>query len=156
MLNHTSALIRFYFEGDVLSRCLLIMSKNLSESTRTKLKVAIAKMELFLNNHSLAGLNKENDSAMDDFLPGVFIRYKTFACLLRSGLREIGSEPAAPEFQCRLCRKKCCMRFITAVSTVFFYPRNECYSEDGRYAYTGQDAIRFRKKAGARGKGFND
>ncbi|MBM7565668.1 hypothetical protein JOC55_002614 [Paenibacillus sacheonensis] len=28
----------------------------------------------------------------------------------------------------------------------FFYPKNECYSEDGRYAYTGQDAIRFRKK----------
>jgi hypothetical protein len=28
----------------------------------------------------------------------------------------------------------------------FFYPKNECYSEDGRYAYTGQDAIRFRIK----------
>jgi hypothetical protein len=28
----------------------------------------------------------------------------------------------------------------------FFYPKHECYSEDGRYAYTGQDAIRFRKK----------
>ena len=28
----------------------------------------------------------------------------------------------------------------------FFYPKNECYSEDGRYAYTGQDAIRFRVK----------
>ncbi|MNL65397.1 hypothetical protein D3C87_1897260 [compost metagenome] len=28
----------------------------------------------------------------------------------------------------------------------FFYPKNESYSEDGRYAYTGQDAIRFRKK----------
>lgn len=28
----------------------------------------------------------------------------------------------------------------------FFYPKNECYSEDGRYAYTGQDAIRFRYK----------
>lgn len=27
----------------------------------------------------------------------------------------------------------------------FFYPKNESYSEDGRYAYTGQDAIRFRK-----------
>ncbi|CAH1204413.1 hypothetical protein PAECIP111891_02502 [Paenibacillus allorhizoplanae] len=35
--------------------------------------------------------------------------------------------------------------YHTCVNT-FFYPKNECYSEDGRYAYTGQDAIRFRKK----------
>jgi hypothetical protein len=28
----------------------------------------------------------------------------------------------------------------------FFYPKNESYSEDGRYAYKGEDLIRFRKK----------
>jgi hypothetical protein len=31
----------------------------------------------------------------------------------------------------------------------FFYPQNESYSEDGRYAYTNRDAIRFRKKFNA-------
>ncbi|MFD2116100.1 DUF3907 family protein [Paenibacillus yanchengensis] len=32
------------------------------------------------------------------------------------------------------------------VVNLFFYPTHESYTEDGRYAYSGQDAIRFRYK----------
>jgi hypothetical protein len=40
--------------------------KNVCDSTRTKLKETTAKMELFLNQHSLSLLNVENDPAMDE------------------------------------------------------------------------------------------
>lgn len=119
--------------------------KNLCESSRTKLKVAIAKMELFLNNCSLANLNAENDDAMDEFYRGYLSDTRHLLVFSEVAYEKLGVSLRRPTFNTEFAEKALYEVYHSCVNS-FFYPRNECYSEDGRYAYTGQDAIRFRKK----------
>jgi hypothetical protein len=119
--------------------------KNLCESTRTKLKEAIAKMELFLNTHSLAQLNVENDPAMDEFYRGYLSDTRHLLVFCEVGYEKLGIALRRPNFNVEYGEKVLYDVYHNCINN-FFYPKNECYSEDGRYAYTGQDAIRFRKK----------
>ncbi|MEW9701627.1 YpuI family protein [Paenibacillus sp. SI8] len=119
--------------------------KNICDSTRTKLKETTAKMELFLNQHSLNQLNVENDPAMDEFYRGYLQDTRHLLVFCEVAYEKLGVCLRRPTFNVDFSEKVLYEVYHTCVNT-FFYPKNECYSEDGRYAYTGQDAIRFRKK----------
>lgn len=119
--------------------------KNLCETTRTKLKVAIAKMELFLNHYSLPQLLTENDPAMDEFYRGYLSDTRHLLVFCEVSYEKLGVSLRRPNFNEDFAERSLYDIYHNCVNG-FFYPQNECYSEDGRYAYTGQDAIRFRKK----------
>lgn len=120
--------------------------KQLCEVSRDRLKYAIEKLELFLNEYTLPQLVPEYaDIEAVSF-------YKGFLTDLRHTL--VFSEDCHERLGVALRRANFDERFAERVLydvyhqcvNAFYYPKNECYSEDGRYAYTGQDAIRFRMK----------
>lgn len=119
--------------------------KALCESTRTKLKEAIAKMEVFLNENSLKTLNTEEDPAMDEFYRGYLQDTRHLLVFSEVAYEKLGNTLRRPQFNQDFAERTLYEVYHNCI-TNFFYPKNECYSEDGRYAYTGQDAIRFRKK----------
>jgi hypothetical protein len=119
--------------------------KNLCESTKTKLSEAIAKMEQFLNEHSLQQLNTDVDSTMEDFYKGYLSDTRHLLVFSEVAYEKLGVSLRRPSFNVEYAEKVLYEVYHSCVNN-FFYPKNECYSEDGRYAYTGQDAIRFRKK----------
>ncbi|MCR8641958.1 YpuI family protein [Paenibacillus sp. N1-5-1-14] len=119
--------------------------KNICESSRARLKDSIDKMEQFLNHHSLSQLNVENDPAMDEFYRNYLQDTRHLLVFCEVSYEKLGVALRRPTFNTDYAEKALYDVFHSCVSS-FFYPKNECYSEDGRYAYTGQDAIRFRKK----------
>lgn len=119
--------------------------KELSELTRKKLKGAIEIMELFLNSHSLPQLNTENDPDMEEFYKGYMADTRYLLVFSDVSYEKLGVSLRRPVFNEEHAEKILYEAYHNCVNA-FFYPKNECYSEDGRYAYTGQDAIRFRKK----------
>jgi hypothetical protein len=119
--------------------------KSLCESTRTKIKEAIAKLELFLNHHSIDQLVDEDDQALDEFYRGYLSDLRHLLVFSEVAYEKLGISLRRPNFNVEYAEKILYDVYHNAVNN-FFYPKNECYSEDGRYAYTGQDAIRFRKK----------
>ncbi len=119
--------------------------KTLCETTRAKLSEAIAKMEQFLNGHSLQQLNTDNDEAMEEFYKGYLSDTRHLLVFTEVAYEKLGVALRRPNFNVDYAEKVLYDVYHSCVNS-FFYPKNECYSEDGRYAYTGQDAIRFRKK----------
>lgn len=119
--------------------------KSLSESTRTKLREAIAKLELFLNQQNLSQLNEQEDPAMDEFYRGFLSDMRHLSVFSEVSYEKLGICLRRPNFNENYAEKVLHDVYYNCVNN-FFYPSHECYSEDGRYAYTGQDAIRFRKK----------
>jgi hypothetical protein len=119
--------------------------KNVCESTRNKLKNAVAKMELFLNTHSLDQLNVEGESETAEFYRGYLSDTRHLIVFSEVSIEKLGVSLRRANFNVEYAEKALYDTYHSCVNC-FFYPKNECYSEDGRYAYTGQDAIRFRKK----------
>ncbi|CAG7620221.1 YpuI family protein [Paenibacillus allorhizosphaerae] len=119
--------------------------KNVCETTRTKLSEAIGKMETFLNGHALQQLNTDNDEAMEEFYKGFLTDTRHLLVFCEVAYEKLGVALRRPNFNVDYSEKVLYEVYHNCVNS-FFYPKNECYSEDGRYAYTGQDAIRFRKK----------
>ncbi|WP_058301866.1 DUF3907 family protein [Gorillibacterium timonense] len=122
--------------------------KNLCESARVKLKEAISKMELFLNRNSLEQLvqgSGEADPAMEDFYRDYLQDTRHLLVFSEVLFEKLGVSLRRAQFQEDHAERNLYDAYHQCVNR-FFYPKNECYSEDGRYAYTGQDAIRFRKK----------
>jgi hypothetical protein len=118
---------------------------NVCESTKSKLKEAITKMETFLNEHSLQQLNGESDAEMEEFYKGYLSDTRHLLVFSQVAYEKLGVSLRRPTFNVEYSEKVLYEVYHTSVNS-FFYPKHECYSEDGRYAYTGQDAIRFRKK----------
>ncbi len=119
--------------------------KELAETTRAKLKEAIAKAELFLNFHSLKELGSEKDADTESFYRGFLTDLRHLLVFSEVAYERLGVALRRPHFNEEQAEKILYEVYHQCVNR-FFYPQNECYSEDGRYAYTGQDAIRFRKK----------
>ncbi|MEK3723728.1 MULTISPECIES: DUF3907 family protein [unclassified Paenibacillus] len=119
--------------------------KNLCETTKYKLNEATAKIEKFLNDHSLQELNKEQEPEMDEFYKGFLSDTRHLLVFSEVAYEKLGMSLRRPSFNVEYAEKVLYEVYHSSVNS-FFYPKHECYSEDGRYAYTGQDAIRFRKK----------
>lgn len=121
--------------------------KNICESSREKLKVAIGNMEAFLNSHSLPSLVSEanEDATVVEFYQGFLSDLRHLSVFSEVSYEKLGNLLRRPELKVESAEKVLYDTYHNAINA-FFYPKHECYSEDGRYAYTGQDAIRFRKK----------
>lgn len=119
--------------------------KALSESSREKLKAAIEQIEPFLNDHSLQQLVDQEDPNSTAFYSGLLSDLRHLLVFSEVTYEKLGALLRRPNFDNELAERALYEVYHKGVNS-FFYPRNECYSEDGRYAYTGQDAIRFRTK----------
>lgn len=119
--------------------------KQLCESTKDKLKHAIDALESFLNHHSLDQLNPEHETAMEEFYKDFLSDMRRLLVYSETAYEKLGICLRRQQFNVDYAEKVLYDVFHSCINN-FFYPKNECYSEDGRYAYTGQDAIRFRKK----------
>ncbi|NBD22836.1 YpuI family protein [Paenibacillus glycinis] len=120
--------------------------KAISESTREKLKLAIGQLESFLNENAVPQLIAEdqgNDSEL--FYKGLLSDLRHMLVFSEVAYEKLGVALRRPNFDTDFAERALYEVYHQCVNA-FFYPKNECYSEDGRYAYTGQDAIRFRKK----------
>ncbi|WP_274651888.1 YpuI family protein [Paenibacillus humicola] len=120
--------------------------KPLSESTRDKLKSAIGDLEIFLNGHALpqlVGEDQGNEARL--FYKGLLSDLRHLLVFSEVAYEKLGVVLRRPNFDQDFAERALYEVYHQCVNA-FFYPKNECYSEDGRYAYTGQDAIRFRMK----------
>jgi hypothetical protein len=119
--------------------------KGLAESSREKLKAAIEQIEQFLNHNALEQLVQEEDENSVSFYSGLLSDLRHLLVFSEVAYEKLGALLRRPNFDNELAERALYEVYHNGVNA-FFYPKNECYSEDGRYAYTGQDAIRFRAK----------
>ncbi|HZG84671.1 YpuI family protein [Paenibacillus sp.] len=119
--------------------------QQLCETTKQKLKQAIDTIEPFLNSVTLTSLNPEQDPALDEFNRGFLSDMRHLLVFSTVNYEKLGVALRRPTFNNDYAERVLYDVYHSSVNN-FFYPKHECYSEDGRYAYTGQDAIRFRKK----------
>ncbi len=82
---------------------------------------------------------------MEEFYKGYLSDTRHLLVFSEVAYEKLGVALRRPNFNVEYSEKVLYEVYHSSVNS-FFYPKNECYSEDGRYAYTGQDAIRFRKK----------
>ncbi|MCQ6558303.1 YpuI family protein [Paenibacillus mendelii] len=120
--------------------------KALSESTKDKLKQGIGHLEAFLNQHTLPMLAVDDQSQETElFYKGLLSDLRHLLAFSEVAYEKLGVAIRRPNFDNEFAERILYEVYHQCVNA-FFYPKNECYSEDGRYAYTGQDAIRFRRK----------
>ncbi|WEK53016.1 MAG: DUF3907 family protein [Candidatus Cohnella colombiensis] len=120
-------------------------TKELAESSRSKLKTAIEEIEQFLNANALPQLVQDHNEQAVSFYSGLLSDMRHLLVFSEVAYEKLGAVLRRPNFDIELAERALYEVYHNGVNS-FFYPRNECYSEDGRYAYTGQDAIRFRTK----------
>ncbi|MFF2090298.1 YpuI family protein [Paenibacillus sp. NPDC058174] len=121
-------------------------TKALSEATRSKLKDAINGLEPFLNQYALNQLaGDDNGDEAQTFYKGLLSDLRHLLVFSEVSVEKLGVLLRRPNFDNDFAERALYEVYHQCVNA-FFYPKNECYSEDGRYAYTGQDAIRFRFK----------
>lgn len=120
--------------------------KPLSESTRSKLKDAISQLEPFLNENALPQLAAQDANDEEStFYKGLLSDLRHLLVYSEVAYEKLGVTLRRPNFDTEQAERQLYEVYHHCVNA-FFYPKNEGYSEDGRYAYTGQDAIRFRHK----------
>ncbi|TFE31695.1 DUF3907 family protein [Cohnella luojiensis] len=119
--------------------------KALAESSRDKLKAAIDPIEHFLNHNALEQLVQDDNADSSNFYSGLLSDLRHLLVFSEVAYEKLGAVLRRPNFDNELAERALYEAYHNGVNS-FFYPKNECYSEDGRYAYTGQDAIRFRVK----------
>lgn len=114
-------------------------------ATQILLKESIEHLETFLNQHALPSLVADQTDDMEEFYRGYLHDMRHLLVFSQVGYEKIGICLRRPNFHVEFSEKVLFEIYHSTINA-FFYPKFECYSEDGRYAYTGQDAIRFRKK----------
>ncbi len=114
-------------------------------STRDKLRIAIQELEQFLNGYALPDLDKEELEDTRNFYSGLLSDLRHLLVFSEVTCEKLGALLRRPNLDIEYTERALYEAYHHCVNA-FFYPKNECYSEDGRYAYTGQDAIRFRMK----------
>ncbi|MFC5403022.1 DUF3907 family protein [Cohnella soli] len=119
--------------------------KALAESSRDKLKTAIEPIERFLNYHAIEQLAQMDNADSVNFYSGLLSDLRHLLVFSEVAYEKLGAVLRRPNLDVELAERALYDVYHNGVNS-FFYPKNECYSEDGRYAYTGQDAIRFRTK----------
>lgn len=122
-----------------------VQVKSLCETTRVHLKQAIDRLELFLNNKRLSDLHQDKDADMEEFYRGFLSDLRHLLVFCEVYFEKLGVNLRRPVFNEEQAEKVLYETYHQCVNR-FFYPSHECYSEEGRYAYTGQDSIRFRRK----------
>ncbi|WP_138493250.1 DUF3907 family protein [Paenibacillus pinistramenti] len=123
-------------------------TRDLCEAARNKLKSAAERLETFLNQYSLPQLAEEQDEESVRYYKGFLSDLRHLLVFAESNYEKLGVLLRRSNFDKEAAEKALYHVYHDCVN-LFFYPHSESYSEDGRYAYTGQEAIRFRKKPAA-------
>ena len=119
--------------------------KAIAESSREKLKFAIELLENFLNNYALPQLTEGASEESGKVHAGLLSDLRHLLVFSEVAYEKLGALLRRPNFDNDAAERVLYDVYHHCVNN-YFYPKNEAYSEDGRYAYTGQDAIRFRAK----------
>ncbi|WP_270172251.1 YpuI family protein [Paenibacillus sp. SYP-B4298] len=121
--------------------------KQLCEETRGKLKQSVSQLEEFLNQHSLSDLNsgQQEMENSESFYKGLLSDLRHLLVFSEVSYEKLGVALRRPNFDQEFAERALYEVYHQCVNA-YFYPKNEGYSEDGRYAYTGQEAIRFLQK----------
>jgi len=121
--------------------------KQLCEDTYTKLKKVSMELERFLNQVTLASLVEKSGDPEE-----YNAYYRTYLSDLRHLLvycentyEKLGVALRRARFNEEFAEEVLHQVYHLCVNN-FYYPKGEVYDEDGRYSYTGQDAIIFRKQ----------
>lgn len=126
----------------------------LSESTREKLKEAASLLESFLNLNGLLQLTKDDpEEEAHLYYKGLLSDLRHLLVFCEVSDERLGVLLRRPKFDTDHAGRLLYEVYHHCVNA-FFYPKNEGYAEDGRYAYTGQDAIRFRYKLTPESRGL--
>ncbi|AET61785.1 YpuI family protein [Paenibacillus terrae] len=118
--------------------------QKLCESAQEKLKSAVERVEAFLNEHALPELAVDRSEESVLFYKGFLSDLRHVLVFSEVSYEKLGVALRRANFDVDFAEKALYNVYHDCVNS-FFYPKNESYAEDGRYAYTGQDAIRFRK-----------
>lgn len=118
--------------------------QKLCESAQERLKTAVKRVETFLNEHALSQLAVDGDEESMLFYKGFLSDLRYILVFSEVSYEKLGVALRRANFDVDFAEKALYNVYHDCVNS-FFYPKNESYAEDGRYAYTGQDAIRFRK-----------
>lgn len=118
--------------------------KRLCQSTREKLKQVVQITETFLNGVTLSSLAGSGDAEIEEYYRCFLSDLRHLLVFSQLNYEKLGIALRRKAFNVDYAERILHETYHTSVNG-FFYPKNECYSEDGRYAYSGQDPIRFRK-----------
>ena len=124
---------------------LKVNTQQLCESAKSKLKTAAERLEIFLNQYSLTQLADEPGEETIGFYKGLLGDLRHLLVFTEIHYEKLGVLLRRASFDQDAAEKELYHVYHDCVNQ-FFYPKSESYVEDGRYAYTGQDAIRFRMK----------
>lgn len=119
--------------------------KQLCVTAKDQLGIVISKLETFLNHWTLPQLAEDEDQEILQFYQGYLSDLRQLLVFSEVCHEKLGILLRRGTFDEEAAGKRLYSVYHDCVNR-FFYPKNESYSEDGRYAYTGQDAIRFRMK----------
>ncbi len=121
--------------------------KQLCEDSYTKLKKVSMELERFMNQVTLAGLVEQSGDPEE-----YEAYYRTYLSDLRhllvyceNAYEKLGVALRRARFNEDFAEEVLYQVYHMCVNN-FYYPKGEVYDEDGRYSYTGQDAIIFRKQ----------
>ena len=117
----------------------------LCETTKDRLSGAIKRLEQFLNTITLEALMHDHEPDMEEFYQGYLSDLRQLLVFSEVYYEKLGTQLRRRNFNAEQAERVLYDTYHQCVNR-FYYPKNECYSEEGRYAYIGQDAIRFRKK----------
>jgi len=120
--------------------------KQLCEDTFTRLKKASMEIERFLNQVTLSSLiEKSGDpEEYDAYYRAYLSDLRHLLVYSENGYEKLGVALRRASFNSDFAEEVLYMIYHSCVNN-FYYPKGEVYDEDGRYSYTGQDAIIFRK-----------
>lgn len=121
--------------------------KNLCETSRNKLREVCGKLEGFLNHHTLHDLMGEvkEDEVLEEYYRGFLSDLRHLSVYCEVTYEKLGVSLRRANFNVEFAEKNL-HNVVHLCVNHFFYPKSEAYQEDGRYAYTGHDAIIFRKE----------
>lgn len=117
-------------------------AKQLCESTHEKLKTAISQLEDFLNQYAVPQLTELDSEDQTAFYKGLLSDLRHLLVFCEVTYEKLGALLRRPNFDTEAAERVLYEVYHQCVNA-YFYPKNEGYSEDGRYAYTGREAIRF-------------
>jgi len=120
--------------------------KQLCDDTYHKLKKLSMELERFLNQVTLAGLVEQSGDPeeYEDYYRAYLSDLRHLLVYCENAYEKLGVALRRARFNEEFAEEVLYQVYHTCVNN-FYYPKGEVYDEDGRYSYTGQDAIIFRK-----------
>lgn len=123
-------------------------TKQLCENTKAELTEVVSKLSGYLNYHAVPQLLGDEDPPDGDkrtYYEEYLADLRRLLVSCERGVEKLALVLRRPDFHLDFAERVLHDIVHTCISN-FFYPQHEVYEEDGRNAYTGKDAIRFRRK----------